>query len=109
LCFSIDALFSGDISALVVGFFLGEKEISMDVEVSGMSMDLANMRVNASEGFLQSAVHVKATRESLRSCGKLMAREIGFNLSTLRSLSRVAWAYWVASVPRTMRSYRTAP
>ena len=38
LWLSMDALFSGDISVLVVGFFLGEKDISMDVEVRGISM-----------------------------------------------------------------------
>ncbi len=49
LWLSIDALFVGDISALVAGFVVEEKEIGMDVGVSGMSMDLADMRVNAYE------------------------------------------------------------
>ena len=48
--------FWGDMSALVAGFLVGEKEISMDVVVSGMSMDFADMRVNAFEGFLHNAV-----------------------------------------------------
>ena len=69
-----------------------------------MSKDLANMRVNASEVFLNSAVQMKAAREGLRSSGKLIAREMRSNLAALRSLARVAWAYWVASVPRTMKS-----
>ncbi len=55
-----------DIRALVAGFFWGEKEISMDVVVSGMSIDLVDTRVNAFEGFLHSAVHVKAARVGLR-------------------------------------------
>ncbi len=80
----------------------------MDVVVSGMSMDLADMRLNASEGFLHSAVQVKATREGLRSFGKLRAREMRSSLSALKSLPRVACAYWVASVPRTMRSLEAA-
>ena len=108
LWLSIDALFSGDISALADGFFVGEKEISMDVVVSGMSMDLADMRVNASEGFLYSAVQVVATREGLRNSGKLIAREMRSSLSALGSQSRVAWAYWVASVPMPMRSLENA-
>ncbi len=87
---------------------MGEKEISMDVVVSGMSMDFADMRVNASEGFLHSAVQVKATREGLRSSGKLRAREMRSSLYALRSLSRVACAYWVANVPRTIRSLENA-
>ena len=51
LWLSIDALFSGDTSALVAGFIVCEKEISMDVVVSGMSLDFADMRVNPTEGF----------------------------------------------------------
>ncbi len=80
----------------------------MDVVMSGMSMDFVDMRVSASEGFLHSVVQVKAAREGLRSSGKLMAREMRSSLSALRSLSRVAWAYWVANVPRTMRSLEDA-
>ena len=80
----------------------------MDVVVSGMRMDLADMRVNASVGFLQSAVYVKAARVGLRSSGKLRAREMRSSLSALRSLSRVACAYWVESVPRAMRSLDAA-
>ena len=86
-------MFSGDIIALVAGFFWGEKEISTDVWVSGMSMDLARIRVNAYEGFLHSALQVKAARVGLRSSGKFMARDIRLSLSALRSLSRVACAY----------------
>ena len=108
LWLSIDALFSGDMSALVAGFLVGEKEISMDVVVSGMSMDFADMRVNASEGFLHNAVQVEASREGLRSSGKLRAREIRSSLSALRSLSRVACAYWVANVPGAIRSLEAA-
>ena len=104
----IDALFSEDTSALVAGFFVGEKEISMDVVVRCMSMDLADTRVNASEGFLHSAVHVKAARDGLRSSGKLRAREMRSSMSALKSLPRVVCAYWVASVPRTMRSLEAA-
>jgi hypothetical protein len=80
----------------------------MDVEVSGMSMDFAAMRVNASEEFLQSVVQVGAAREGLRRYGKLMAREMWSIMSALRSLARVAWAYWVASVPRTRRVLEAA-
>ena len=80
----------------------------MDVVLSGMSMDLAAIRVNASEGFLHSAVQVRAAREVFRSYEKLMAREMRSSLFALRYLSRVAWAYWVASVPRTMRSLEAA-
>ena len=76
--------------------------------VIGMGMDLADMRVNASEGFFHSAVQVKATREGLRSSGKLRAREMRSSLSALNSLSRVTWAYWVASVQMTMRSMEAA-
>jgi hypothetical protein len=108
LWLSIDAVFSGDMSALVAGFFVGEKEISMDVVVSGISIDFADMRVNASEGFLHRAVQVEAAREGLRSSGKLRAREMRSSLSALRSLSRVACAYWVANVPRAIRSLEAA-
>jgi len=81
----------------------------MDVVVSGMSMDLADMRVNVSKGVWHSAVQVKATRVGLLSSSrKLWAREIRSSLFALRSLSRVACAYWVASVPRTMRSLEAA-
>ena len=80
----------------------------MDVVVSGMSMDLAAMRANASEGFLHSAVQMGAAREGLRSSGKLMAREMRTSLSALMFLARVAWAYWVANVPRTMMSLEAA-
>ena len=104
LWLSMDALFSGDMSALVAGFLVGEKEISMDVVVSGISMDFADMRVNASEGFLHNAVQVEASREGLRSSGKFKAREMRSSLSALRSLSRVACAYWVANVPSAIRS-----
>ena len=89
-------------------FFVGEKEISMDVVVSGMSIDFADMRVKASEGFLHNAVQVEASREGLRSSGKLRAREIRSSLSALRSLLRVACAYWVANVPRAIRSLEAA-
>ena len=64
--FNIYALSSGDISALVAVFVLGENEISMDVEVNGMSMDLADMRVNVSEGCFHSALQVEAAREPER-------------------------------------------
>ena len=80
----------------------------MDVVVSGMSMVFADTRVNASEGFFHTAVQEKAAREGLRSSGKLMAREMRYSMYASRSLSRVAWAYWVASVPRTMRSLEAA-
>ena len=76
----------------------------MDVWVSGMSMNLARIRVNASEGFFHRAVQVKAARVGLRSSGKFRARKIRLSLSALRSLSRVACAYWVASMPRATRS-----
>jgi len=108
LWLSIDALFSADMSALVAGFFWGEKEISIDVVVSGMSMDFADMRVNASEGFLHNAVQVKAAREGLRSYGKLRAREMRFRLPASRYLPRVACAYWVTNVPRAIRSLEAA-
>ena len=104
----MDALFYGDISALVAGFLVGEKGIIIDVEVSEMRMDYAEMRVNASEGFLQSAVKVGAAREVLRSSGRLIAHETRSNLSSLRSLARVVWACLVASVPSTMRSLEAA-
>ena len=80
----------------------------MDVWVSGMSMNLARIRVKVSEGFLHSAVQAKAARVGLRSSGKFRAREMRLSLSALRSLSRVACAYWVASVPRATRSLDAA-
>ena len=58
----------------------------MDIWVSGMSMDLARIRVNASEEFLHSAMHVKAARVGLRSSRKFRARKIRLSLSALRSL-----------------------
>ncbi len=53
-------------------------------------------------------MQVEAAREDLRSSGKLMAREMRYSMSALGSLSRLAWAYWVASVPRTMKSLKAA-
>jgi len=86
LWFSTDVLFSGNISAFVVGFLVREKEMSIDVEVSGMKMDFAAMRVKASEGFL----HGGAEREVLRSFGTLIAWDMRSSMSALRSLVRVA-------------------
>jgi len=56
-------------------------------------MDLVDMMANAFEGFLHSAVQVKAAREGLRKSGKLRAREMQSSRSALMSLSRVACAY----------------
>ena len=58
LWLNIDVVFSGGMSALVAKFLVGEKVISMYVKVSGMRMDLASMRVKASDRFLHSAVKV---------------------------------------------------
>ena len=68
----------------VAGVLVGEKEIIMDVVVRGTSIDFADLRVNASKGFLHNAVQVKAAREGLRSSGKLKARELRSSLSALR-------------------------
>jgi len=56
---SMHALFYWDISALIAWFLVGE-ERSIDVELSGMRIDFAAMRVKESEGVLYSAVHVGA-------------------------------------------------
>ena len=90
---NMDALFSRGNYCSCRWVFVGEKVMSIDVEVSRMRMDFAAIRVNASERFLQSVVQVRADSEFLRSSRKLVAREMRFNLSSLRSLARMARAY----------------
>ena len=79
---------------------MGENEISIGVEPRGIRIDLAAMRVKASEGFLQNVVQVCAACEILRSSGKLRALEIRSSLSASPSRVRVAWAYYVANMVR---------
>lgn len=76
----------------------------MDVFSRGMKMDLAAMRVNASEGFLQYAEIVCAVFEVLRSSAKLNALEMRSSFSAFWSRVRVACAYCVARVASTTRA-----
>ncbi len=90
----------GDISALAVGSLVGEKLSSIDVPPRGIRMFLLAISVKASDAFLQKAVMVGEVAEKLRISGKFSARATRSSLIAFISRSRVACAYWVASVPK---------
>ena len=69
----------------------GEKEIIMVVEPKGLRIDLAAIRVEASEGFLQCVVYVCAACEVLRSYRNLRALEMRSSLFASPSRVRAAW------------------
>ena len=98
----------GDIRARAGGSLVGEKEINMEMEPIGMRIDLAAMRVKASESFLQSLVHVCAACEVLRSSGKFRALEMRSSMSASPSRVWVAWAYSVANMARDKRAREEA-
>ena len=94
---------AGDRSALAVGSLVGEKLSNIDLSPRGIIMFLIAMSVKASDAFLQKVVIVEEVVEGFRISGKLSARATRSSLLEFRSRSRVACAYWVASVPK-MRS-----
>jgi hypothetical protein len=69
---------------------VGEKLRSIEVSPSGIRMFLIEIRVKASEAFLQNVVRVGEVVEDLRISGKFSARATRSSLMALRSLSRVA-------------------
>ena len=83
---------------------MGEKESVIDVRAKGMRITFAAMRMKASEGELQRAMQVGEVLEGLRKSYKLRAREMRSIARGLGSRKRVAWAYCMAIVPRTMRA-----
>ncbi len=82
MCFNMEVVFSGGMSGLAAEFLVGKKVLSMDVEVSGIRMDLAAMRVKASYGLLQNTVQVGAERDFYATC-------IPFRLATSTPCIRI--------------------
>ena len=68
----------------------GENVMSIKVLAKGISIDLASMRVKASEGVLHKAKKVGVAVEILRISGKLRAWESSLSLWASGSLFHVA-------------------
>ncbi len=83
---------------------MGEKERVIEVRVNEIRMAFAAMSVKAFEGELHNAMQVDAVLDGLRRSIKLSARKRRSSVSAFGSLKPVAWAYCVATVPRTIKA-----
>ena len=81
---------------------MGEKVTEIDDRAHGMSTFPMAMSVKASDGDVQSNIHLVEAPNSLQSSAKFIARERRLRRSGLGSLLRVARASWMAHVAMVM-------
>ncbi len=75
----------GRLVNVVKGVFVGEKESVIEVRAKGRRMVFAAMRIKASKGESQRAMHVGDVKEGLRSSMKLRALEMRSSVSAFGS------------------------